>query len=158
MKKSPLPGSSRGSAIAVTIIFTMVCAMLAIAVLQWSVTERRLNMRGALWLAARNAAEGVAEYGFSQVRNDFETNASPGSYKPGLANALNLPNASVFAGSEVVTGALSSSNPNGMELIAGPITQVPSGSSTYWVDPNDYNNQFDTLKGSWVFRRDVVVI
>ena len=158
MKKSPLPGSSRGSAIAVTIIFTMVCALLAIAVLQWSVTERRLNMRGALWLAARNAAEGVAEYGFSQVRNDFETNASPGSYKPGLANALNLPNASVFAGSEVVTGALSSSNPNGMELIAGPITQIPSGSSTYWVDPNDYNNQFDTLKGSWVFRRDVVVI
>ena len=158
MKKSRLPGSSRGSALAVTIIFTMVCALLAFAVLRWSVTERRLNQRGALWLAARNATEGIAEYGFSQVRNDFETNAAPGSYKPGLANALNLPNASVFAGSSVVTGALSTSNPKGMELIAGPITQIPNGANTYYVDPNDYNNQFDPLKGSWVFRRDVVVI
>lgn len=158
MKSSTLPGSSRGSALAVAILFTMVCALLAFAVLQWSVTERRLNMRGALWLAARNAAEGVAEYGFSQVRNDFETSAAPGSYKPGSANALNLPNASVFAGSSVVTGALSSSNPNGMELIGGPWIQVPSGSSTYYVDPADYNNQFDPLKGKWVFRRDIVVL
>jgi hypothetical protein len=158
MNHSLRPNSSRGSAIAVTIIFIMVCALLAFAVLRWSVTERKLNQRGVLWLAARNAAEGVAEYGFSQVRNDFETNSSPGSYKPGQPNALNLPNASVFAGTSVVTGALSNANPNGMELIAGPITKVPSGSSTYWVDPNDYANQFDPMKGRFVYRRDVVVL
>ncbi len=158
MKSPALPASSRGSALAVTIIFTMVCAMLSFGVLRWSFTERRLNARGGLWLAAHNAAEGVAEYGFSQIRNDFETTATPGSYKPGAANALNLPNASVFAGSNVVTGALSSSNPYGMELIAGPLTQIPSNGSTYYIDPNDYNNQFDPLKGKWVFRRDIVVI
>lgn len=158
MKATILRGSTRGSALAVTIIFTLICALLAFAVLRWSVTERRLNLRGALWLAARNAAEGVAEYGFAQIRNDFETSSAPGSYRPGQANALNLPNASVFAGTNVVTGALSSSNPNGMELIAGPITKVPTGSSTYWVDPNDYANQFDPMKGRFVFRRDIVVL
>lgn len=158
MKQSSLPSSSRGSALAVTIIFIMVCALLAFAVLRWSVTERRLNMRGAQWLAARNAVEGVAEYGFSQVRNDFETTAAPGSYRPGQANALNLPNASVFAGTPVVTGALSTSNPYGMELIAGPINQIPSSTSSYYVDPNDYSNQFDPLKGKWLIRRDVVVL
>ncbi len=158
MKKKSLPGSSRGSALAVTILFTMICALLAFSVLRWSVGERRLNARGALWLAARNAAEGVAEYGFSQVRNDFETNAVPSSYRPGTANALNLPNASVFAGTSVVTGALSTSNPNGMELIAGSITQIPSSSSNYYINPNDYANQFDPLKGKWVIRRDIVVI
>ncbi len=162
MKKFAHFGPSRGSALAATLIFTMVSALLAFAVLRWSATERRLNMRGALWLAARNAAEGVAEYGFSQVRNDFETIAGPATnyYQPGSATALNLPNASVFAGTNVVTGALSSSNPNGMELIAGKVTQIPNNNSgsPYWVDPNDYNNQFDPLKGKWVFRRDVVVL
>jgi hypothetical protein len=155
---SPLQ-SLRGSALAVTILFTMVCAMLAFAVLRWSVTERRLNSRAMLWLAARNAAEGVAEYGFSQVRNDFETKATPGSFKPGLANALNVPNASVFTGSSVVTGAWNAStNPNGMELIGGPVVQIPSGSGQYYVDPNNYNNQFDPLKSKWIFRQDVQII
>lgn len=141
-----------------TILFTMVCALLAFSVLRWSMTERRLNSRSARWLAVRNAAEGVAEYGFSEVRNDFDTKSTPGSYKPGLANALNLPNASVFAGSSVVTGALSTSNPNGMELIAGPVMQIPNTGATYFVDPNDYANQFDPLKGKFVFRQDIQII
>jgi hypothetical protein len=158
MKQKPPSPSERGSAIAVALLFTMICAMLAFSILQWSVTERRLNARGGLWLAARNAAEGVAEYGFSQVRNDFDTKSTPGSYRPGTPNALNLPNASVFAGSNVVTGALSSSNPNGMELLAGPVVQIPTGSGLCYVDPNDFNNQFDPLKGKWVFRQDIVVL
>ena len=143
---------------AVAILFTMVCALLAFSVLRWSATERRLNTRGALWLAARNAAEGVAEYGFSEVRNDFDNKSTPGSYRPGTANALNLPNASVFAGTSVVTGALSTSNPYGMELIAGPVVQIPSSGAVYFVDPTDYNNQFDPLKSKWIFRQDIVVI
>ena len=158
MKTTSRPGSSRGSALAVAILFIMVCALLAFSVLRWSVTERRLNSRAAKWLAARNAAEGVAEYGFSQVRNDFETKATPGSFKPGLANALNLPNASVFAGGSVVTGALSTANPNGMELIGGPVVRVPSSGASFFVDPANANNQFDPLKGKWVFRQDVVIL
>jgi len=158
MKKKSLPHSVRGSALAVALLFTIICSVLAFSILRWSVTERRLNARGGLWLAARNAAEGVAEYGFSQVRNDFETKSTPGSYRPGTANALNLPNASVFAGSSVVTGALSTSNPNGMELLAGPPVQIPTGSGLCFVDPNDFNNQFDPLKGKWVFRQDIVVL
>ncbi len=158
MKPSFLPNSPRGSALVVTIMFTMVCALLAFSVLRWSISERRFNQREGLWLAARNAAEGVAEYGFSQVRNDFMTQSTPGVYRPGTANALNLPNASVFTGTNVVTGALSTSNPNGMELIAGPVAQIPSTGATYWVDPNDYANQFDTMKGRWVFRRDIVIL
>ena len=115
-----------------TILFTMVCALLAFSVLRWSMTERRLNSRSARWLAVRNAAEGVAEYGFSEVRNDFETKSTPGIYKPGTANALILPNASVFAGSSVVTGALSTGNPNGMELIADIVTRHdPKGPSMH---------------------------
>lgn len=157
MNQSFSPRSTRGSALAVALLFTMVCALLAFSVLQWSGTERRLNARGALWLGARNATEGVAEYGFSQMRNDFETKSTPGIYKPGTANALNLPDPSVFAGTRVITGALSNSNPHGMELIAGPVTQINNG-AVYFVDPNDYNNQFDPLKGKWVFRQDVVVI
>ena len=141
-----------------TILFTMICALLAFSVLRWSVTERRLNSRGALWLSARNATEGLAEYGFSQVRNDFETKSTPGIFKPGTANALNLPNASVFTGSSVVTGALSNSNPYGMELIGGPVTQIPNTGASYFIDPADYSNQFDPLKGKWIFRQDIQII
>ena len=158
MKNTSPFNSTRGSALAVALLFTMVCALLAFSVLRWSITERKLNSRGALWLSARNASEGVAEYGFSQVRNDFETKSTPGSLQPGTANALNLPNASVFAGTSVVTGALSTSNPNGMELIGGPVTRIPTGSGVYYVDPNDYNNQFDPLKGKWIFRQDIVIL
>ncbi len=154
--------SSRGSALAVSLLFTVVCAMLAFSILRWSVSERRLNARAAGWLAARNAAEGVAEFGFSQVRNDYETKSAPGIFKPGTANALNLPPSSIFAGTDVVTDAISSSNPNGLELIGGPAVPMPNNAGAftgmYYVDPANLNNQFDPLKGKWVFRQDIVVL
>ena len=45
-----------------------------------------------------------------------------------------------------------------MEVIAGPVVQIPASGAVYFVDPTDYNNQFDPLKGKWVFRQDIVVL
>ena len=50
----------------------MICAMLMVivgSILAWLVTERRLSYRTAALVEARNAAEGIAEFGFAQVAN-----------------------------------------------------------------------------------------
>ena len=51
----------RGSALVTVIIFSCVLLALVASVMQWSLTERRLNSRNASWLEARNAAEAAAE-------------------------------------------------------------------------------------------------
>lgn len=59
----PPPARQRGSALITVLIFSFVLLTLVASVMQWSVSERRLNTRSASWLEARNAAEAVAEYG-----------------------------------------------------------------------------------------------
>ena len=57
----------RGSALVTVIIFSCVLLTLVASVMQWSLTERRLNSRNGSWLEARNAAEAAAEYACYQV-------------------------------------------------------------------------------------------
>lgn len=144
------PASLRGSTLVGVVIFTGVILILIHSILSWSVTERRLNARNALRLESRNAAEALAEYGFSQIRQKFEAR-STFSLAPDGTDALQMPPSAFWTGSNIDVGQ--------SELIGGTIETVTSpGSSLYYVDPADPNNEFDPLKGKWVFRRDVAVV
>lgn len=144
-----LRNSVRGSALLSVVVFTTVCLLLVGSLLSWSMTERRLNYRNALRLEARNAAEALAEYGFSQIRQKLESRSTV-NLNPSGADALALPSSSFWSGGNVSTSA--------NELIGGTVEQVPSSGSSYYFNPADPNNAFDPLNGKHVFRRDVRVI
>ncbi len=139
----------RGSAMITVLLFLFLILALTASVLQWSLSERRLNVRAAYWLEARNAAEAVAEYGFSQISAQFSRYSNPPSFNPTGSNPLVLPPTSFFSGGNVAVTSV--------ELIGGsPLNVTTSG--LYFVDPADPNNQFDPLKGQNVYRRDVQVL
>lgn len=143
--------ASRGSALLAVILFTTVLLILVGSLLRWSLTERRMNLRAAALMEARNASESLAEYGFSQIRQKFETR-STFSLNPTGSDALKLPPSAFWTGSNVRRNA------GDIELVGGTIQNIPAGGNLYFVDPNDPNNEFDPLRGKWVFRRDVVVL
>jgi hypothetical protein len=152
MKPFPLATARqcrRGSALVTVIIFSFVLLTLAASVMQWSLTERRLNSRNAYWLEARNAAEAAAEYGCYQVAQAFNNNMNP-TFGTGGTVTISLPSTSFFAGSHVDPGSIS--------LRVGNIQQVPNATSLYYVDPLDPNNTFDPLISRYVYRRDVKVV
>jgi hypothetical protein len=149
MNTSRLRRSARGSALISVVIFSTVALLLVGSLLSWSMTERRLNYRQALRLEARNSAEALAEYGFSQVRQKMETRSTVNLNPAGL-DALTSPPASFWSGSQVKTTSL--------ELIGGTVEVIPASGSLYFFNPGDPNNENDPLKGKYVFRRDVRVI
>jgi len=143
---------SRGGVLVTVIIFGAVVLLIAGSLIRYSLTERRLTLRTALVLESRNAAEAIAEYGFAQLRQKFETR-STFNLSPGGSDALKPPPASFWNNSNVSTLAGDS------EIIGGTISPVSSGSSSYYyIDPNDPNNRNDPLRGKWVWRRDVSVL
>lgn len=150
----PRPQAQRGSALLGVVMFTAVLMLIVASLLNWSITERRLNARNAALLEARNAAEALAEFGFSQIRQKFETR-STFSLNPSGSDALQMPASSFWTGGNVLTTVGSSA---GIELIGGTIRNVPASGGLYFVDPADPNNEFDPLRGKWIFRRDVAVI
>jgi hypothetical protein len=145
--------SSRGSALLAVIIVTSVMLILVASILNWSVTERRLNYRNSLRLEARNAAEAIAEFGFYQIRTKLETRSTfaPDAFAVG-ADAPVVPGSAFFSGGNVTYTST--------QLVGGMITIVNTTGYTdaYYVDPADQNNEFDPLKGKWIFRRDIAVI
>jgi hypothetical protein len=161
MKTQPrLSGQSseRGSAFITVLIFVFLLIGIASTLIKWSVAERALNQRNAYWLEARNAAEATAEFGFSQISTEFSSMASPPTFDPAQATALQLPVSSFFSGGNVDTTAYSTSHPTGIQLIGGTAQTIPSNGTLYYVDPSDPNNRLDPLKGQWVYRRDIQVL
>jgi hypothetical protein len=141
--------STRGSALLSVVVFTTVALLLVASLLKWSMTERQLNYRNALRLEARNAAEALAEYGFSQIREKLGSRSSV-ILNPAGTDALVMPATSFWSGSNVVTAK--------NELIGGTVELVPASGASYYFNPADPNNAFDPLNGKHVFRRDVRVI
>ncbi|MFA6960075.1 MAG: hypothetical protein WC205_04895 [Opitutaceae bacterium] len=141
--------SKRGSTILSVVLFTTVALLIIGSLLSWSMTERRLNYRHALRLEARNAAEALAEYGFSQIRQKMETHSTL-DLKPTGTDALIKPPSDFWTGSDVQVAD--------NELIGGKQELVPANGSSYYFNPTDPNNENDPLNGKHVFRRDIRVI
>jgi hypothetical protein len=150
MKSLQLYPSNKGSAFVSVLLLTTVLTIALVSIMRWSVGERTMTVRNTRWLEARNAAEAVTEYGFSQVRNQYNTKASPPSFDPLGSARMVLPPSSFWQNSNVVVSSL--------ELIAGSPSTVPGNGTLFYVDPNNLNNEFDPLKGQWVFRRDVQLV
>lgn len=168
MKRRPsLFTSNRGSVLVTTVVFSGVALLMVASILQWSLTERRLNHRHELRIEARNAAEAAAEFGFAQVQFKMEgrTSFPANALDPNGADALSpIPPTfaadtsdkavafrSLFAGTNV--------DPDSIEVLGGVARDITDeGSATFYVDPNDPNNQFDPLKGKRIFRRDVQIL
>jgi hypothetical protein len=149
----------RGSAFVTTMIFLLLLIGLMATLLRWSLSERSLNVRNTAWLEARNSAEALAEYGFAQIVTRYNQYATPPTFDPATSTKLQLPPSSFFAGGTINTAAYNAtSNPTGLELIAGTYANVPSVGGLYFVDPADPNNSADPLKGQWVYRRDIQVV
>lgn len=142
------PKSNRGSALLSVVVFTTIALFLVASLIGWSTTERRMNYRNALRLEARNAAEALAEYGFSQIRQKLETRSTV-NLDPDGTDALVMPPSSFWSGSNVDVSV--------NELVGGTLQQVPS-SGDYYYNPGDPNNEADPLKGKYIYRRDVQVI
>ncbi len=147
-----LSARSRGSALIAVIFISAAALLFAGSILRLSLTERKLTIRNALVLESRNAAEALAEYGFAQIRQKFETR-TVFDLDPKGADAIAIPSASFWTNSNVNTGS------GTFELLGGTVEVVNSpGSSYYYVDPRNPNNDNDPLKGKWVWRRDVSVL
>lgn len=138
----------RGSALISVVVFTTVALLLVASLIGWNTTERRLNYRNALRMEARNSAEALAEYGFSQIRQKMETRSTV-NLDPDGTDALVMPPASFWSGSNV--------NSSANELVGGTVVQVPADGD-YYYNPGDPNNESDPLKGKYVFRRDIQVV
>ncbi len=149
MHSSFLRGSNRGSAILSVVVFTTFALLIIGSLLGWGMTERRLNYRHALRLEARNAAEALAEYGFSQIRQKMETRSTV-NLDPDGTDALVMPASGFWSGSSVSQSA--------SELIGGTVELVPSTGASYYFNPADPNNENDPLRGKNVFRRDIRVV
>jgi hypothetical protein len=156
--RSPARNPDRGSAFVTVLLYTFLILTLVATILDWSLNERRMNMRASYYLEARNAAEALGEYGFSQIASQFTRYASVPSFDPQGATPLELPPTSFFSGSDVDTTAYSTTHTTGWELIGGTVDSVPTSGSLYYVDPNDPNNADDPLKGQYVYRRDIQVL
>jgi hypothetical protein len=151
------PRRRRGSAFVTVLLFTFLLFTLVASILKWSLSERRLNIRASYWMEARNAAEAVAEYGFSQIATQFSSHANPPSFDPTGSSPLVLPpthspleTSDFFYGSHV--------DPNSLEIIGGTQAVIPSSGALYLIDSTDANNASDTLKGQYVYRRDIRVL
>lgn len=157
---------TRGSAFITVLLYSFLLLTLVASVLQWSLHERRMNARSAYFLEARNAAEALAEYGFSQIASQFSSHASVPSFDPQGSSPLSLPPthsplvaSDFFYGSNVDTTPYSTTHPTGIELIGGKTNvTVPPDGHLFLIDANDPNNALDPLKGQWVYRRDVQVL
>ncbi|HWA86288.1 MAG TPA: hypothetical protein VG710_08710 [Opitutus sp.] len=146
---SRFPSRPRGSALITVLLLSFLLITIAASVMNWSLTERRLNARSAYWLEARNAAEAVAEYGAAQVAKAFNTNLNPSFASGGTPGPITFPAtlaSSFFAGSRVDTSSL--------EIKVG---NVGDAKLTY-MDPSNPNNQYDPLIGRYVSRRDITVL
>lgn len=63
----------RGSGIIAVLVATTALAIILASVLDFARTEKTVNNRAFLHMQARNAAEAVLEYGFSELEHRFET-------------------------------------------------------------------------------------
>lgn len=166
---------SRGSAFLTVLIFTFIMVMLVASVLGWSLTERRLNTDNGYWLEASNAAEALAEYGLSQVARLYDSNPAPSNsyFDPAGTTALTLPqwNGNTFfkpnassGESHIDTNAISTADPNGLELIALKPQYFgdTSGTTPVLIDSNGYdkgtNSAHDIENGKYVHRRDIQIL
>jgi len=156
---SPFVRRERGSALLTVLLFTFLLISLGASIMGWSLSERRLNMRNARWLEARNAAEAVAEYGCYQVAQAYSVRMNPTFSSGGNPGPITFPStlASTFFPSGSVGTAFSHVDATSILLQAGAFTKVPATGS-YYVDPADPNNTNDPLVGRWVNRRDVTVL
>jgi hypothetical protein len=157
--------SCRGSALITVAIVSSMIVLLIGSMLQYSLSERKLNSRHVARLEARNAAEALAEFGAAQIRQKYETRGTF-TLNPNGTDALQQPPASFWTGTNVVptksdlTGATYPPVTSlDLELMGGTERKVTTGTSDlYFVDPADENNANDPLINKWVTRRDVTVV
>ncbi|MFA5256907.1 MAG: hypothetical protein WC360_02045 [Opitutales bacterium] len=153
----------RGSALAAVFIICTAVAFVAASTMQISVGEQRLNADAAMLMEARNAAEAVVEYGFSELSKRFDsTMAFPSDIlapKPGNDPLVLPPDFyALFAGSHVVMPAapydpFQTWGSSATEIIGGT---VPGGSWKF-ISGSTPGNEFDPLKDKMVLVREVLV-
>ena len=141
-----LRASSNGSTLIMVIIMTSVLSVTAASLLQFGMTERRMNKSSILFTEARNGAESMVEYGSAELKsrwlkqsvfNADELRDSPISIPPTASD--------FFTWSRIDYDAL--------ELVGGAV----SAGEWKYIDPELPENLNDPQKGKMVFKRDVTI-
>lgn len=104
---TPRHTSRRGSIVAISLIFAILLGVLLFALLNFALTEKKLNRHHTTWADARYAAESVLEYGMGEMYNRISRNSSfPNSTMLPSGTPLTLPPGSFFDGSNIEPGSL----------------------------------------------------
>jgi len=141
--------SRKGGAMIVVVILTAVLSILFGNVLNWGLTEKKVNERLFLHMEARNAAEAALEYGAAQLRERFQAGAifRPSELAPSKAPLQLWPSSNyaadpvyqAFDGTHVDTA--------GMQLTGG---EFPQEATTVFIPTELGSNE-----GKWVDVRNV---
>ncbi len=136
---SPRFSSKRGAALMTALLFTFVLVTLSAAILSWSNTEARINRAHIDRTTARQTAEALAEFASAQagLQARSATDYDPTFCKLGTPNALQLPDASFFAGTRI--------DPAHLEVVA-QITPPATGVMEDFATTNDSRNDKYSLK------------
>ncbi len=142
--------SDRGSAL-VLVTLVSVCVALVIGVLlQYALTEARINRANVLRLEAKNAAEAALEYGAAELAVRFNSNRN--------FNSATLAVNPVTAHSTRLATLYTPSADSPTTIVPGSIRLYVSNTSSgipRRIDANDPENAFDPLRGQTVNSRFV---
>ncbi len=138
----------KGSALMTVMMIGTGLLLVAGVTLNWSVTEKRLNIRHVLRVQAKNASESIVEYGFAELIARFVGQTSF-PINELQTRPLKQPTAysSFYADSEISTNSSDT-------ILTGGV--VPPGEWRY-IDPADPVNDLDPMKGKRVFVREIEV-
>jgi len=137
---------SRGSALITVIMLVAVMAIMTTYLLNYGVSERRMNERQRLVLRSRNMAENVVLYASEQITNKLYKLRSPQPMAFMAENAVTLPPDSVLT--------TEFSTPSDVDLRAG----LTSTSGLIYLDPNDPANATNPNAGLQVSNSTVPII
>ncbi len=134
--------SRHGSVIAMALIFAILLGLLLFSLVDFGLTERRLNSRHATWTDARYAAESALEYATGEMFNRLKKRAyiSPTTMMSS-GTPLALPGADFFAGSSI--------DYSSMEIAGGRFSEPVSV-----FIPRTATNGMDPLRGKRVLIRN----
>lgn len=161
----------QGMAIATVLILLVGASIIMGSILRFSANETRLNRNQEIWLEAKLTAEGLAEYGFAELRRRFDSNnAFPeDALLPKVGSNPIVPPADFYnfynnwyGSYDNNTRVVMPANPYDpmqpwgtydTEIIAGI---VPKGEWKF-IDPNVPGNETDKLRGRLVFVRGIAL-
>ncbi len=126
----------RGSALITVVLLMAMMAVLTASLLNYTMTEKRGNIRNILLLRAKNMAENITVYAAEQLSTRFYRSKPTAAAPFTGSTALKMPDSTGGTGTNNVLGTSKWAVPGNMELYAG--VEAPTAMAAV-TDPTDTN-------------------